>query len=261
MKVLICENRLQALHVAAGLVCDQVAAKPNSVLGFATGGTMEALYPELVALQRTRGLTWQGVRSFNLDEYVGLPSSHTQSYHYFMQQHVFGPLGMNPANSHLPRGDAVDLDQECQAYEQAIAEAGGIDLQLLGIGENGHIGFNEPSSSLRSRTRIKQLTANTIAANQRFFSPSEFQPRMALTMGVATISDAGHILLLALGPSKAAAVASMVEGPVSAMCPASALQLHPAVTVVLDPEAAQSLVLQDYYRSIHPSQTLSAQGR
>lgn len=261
MKVLICENRRQALHVAAGLVCDQVTAKPDSVLGFATGGTMEALYPELVVLQRKRGLTWQGVRSFNLDEYVGLPPSHTQSYHYFMQQHVFGPLGMNPANNHLPRGDAVDLDQECQAYEQAITEAGGIDLQLLGIGGNGHIGFNEPSSSLRSRTRIKQLTANTIVANQRFFSPNEFQPRMALTMGVATISDASHILLLALGPSKAAAVASMVEGPVSAMCPASALQLHPAVTVVLDPEAAQSLVLQDYYRSIHPSQTLSTQSR
>jgi glucosamine-6-phosphate deaminase len=252
MNILLCDSREEATRRAAALVYRQVAEQPRSVLGWATGGTMDAFYAELVLLQQQRPLSWRELVSFNLDEYVGLAADHPQSYRFYMRHRVFIPLGMNEDRTHLLSGDAPDGDEACAAYEMAIAKAGGIDLQLLGIGENGHMGFNEPGSSLASRTRFTRLTAQTIEANQRFFAPGEFQPHTALTMGIQTILEAKQVVMLALGAKKAQAVAAMVEGPLGEQCPASALQMHPSTTVVLDPEAAQLLRLKDAYRQAHP---------
>ncbi len=257
MNIVLCDSPEQATRFAANLIRRQVADFPGSVLGLATGGTMDQLYQDLVSLQQPGALDWSGIRSFNLDEYAGLAADHPMSYRYFMRHKVFGPLGIHEARTHLPRGDALDLHQECRDYEDAIAAAGGIDLQLLGIGTNGHIGFNEPGSSLDSRSRVTRLSQDTLAANQRFFPPGTVQPQWALTMGIKTILDGKQIVMLALGEKKASAVAAMAEGPLSAMCPASALQLHPATTVVLDPQAAQLLTLKDYYRSAHSSKAHS----
>lgn len=258
MKILLCDNREEATRSAAALVYQQVAAKPCSVLGWATGATMDTLYSELVLLQQQRPLCWRELVSFNLDEYVGMSTDHPKSYRFYMRHRVFIPLGMNEDRTHLLRGDVSDFDDACMAYERAIAEAGGIDLQLLGIGENGHIGFNEPGSSMDSRTRFTRLTLQTIEANQRFFAPGEFQPHTALTMGIKTIFEARQIVMLALGAKKSAAVAAMVEGPLSELCPASALQMHPATTLVLDPDAAQSLTQQNHHRRAHPIKDLKA---
>jgi len=241
MNILLCDSREEATRRAAALVYRQVAQQPRSVLGWATGGTMDAFYAELVLLQQQHPLSWRDVTSFNLDEYVGLAADHPQSYRFYMRHRVFIPLGMDEERTHLLRGDAPNGAQTCTAYEQSIAASGGVDLQLLGIGENGHVGFNEPGSSLDSRTRFTRLSVQTIAANQRFFAPGECQPSTALTMGIQTILEAKQVVMLALGPKKSAAVAAMVEGPVSERCPASALQMHPATTLVLDPEAAQLL--------------------
>lgn len=258
MNIVLCDSPEQATHFAAKLIRRQVNGSKSSVLGFATGGTMDQLYQDLVSLQRQHPLSWSEIRSFNLDEYVGLTADHPMSYRYFMRNKVFDPLGIPEARTHLPRGDAPDLDQECRDYENAIASAGGIDLQLLGIGKNGHIGFNEPSSSLGSCTRIARLSQDTMAANQRYFAPGVFQPEWAITMGIKTILECRQIVMLALGEKKAGAVAAMAEGPLSAMCPASALQMHPATTVVLDPQAARLLTLKDYYRSVHSTSLHSA---
>lgn len=241
MNILWCDSREEATQRAAALVYRQVAQQPSSVLGWATGGTMEAFYAELVQLQQQRPLSWRDVTSFNLDEYVGLAADHPQSYRFYMRHRLFMPLGMDEERTHLLHGDAPNWAAVCTAYEQAIAAAGGIDLQMLGIGENGHVGFNEPGSSLDSRTRFTRLSAQTIAANRRFFSSGEWQPDAALTMGIQTILEAKQVVMLALGAKKSAAVAAMVRGPVSEHCPASALQRHPATTLVLDPEAAQLL--------------------
>lgn len=253
MNIVLCDSPEQATRFAANTMYRHVASHPRSVLGFATGGTMELLYQDLVSMQRQDALDWSAIRSFNLDEYVGLAADHPMSYRYFMRNKVFGPLGIQEAHTHLPRGDALDLEQECRDYENAMAATGGIDFQLLGIGENGHIGFNEPSSSLGSRTRIARLSQDTLVANQRFFPPGAFQPQWAITMGIKTILESKHIVMLALGEQKASAVAAMAEGPLSAMCPASALQTHPAAAVVLDPAAAHLLKLKDYYRSAYSS--------
>lgn len=241
MNILWCDSREEATQRAAALVYRQVVDQPRSVLGWATGGTMEAFYAELVQLQQQRPLSWRDVTSFNLDEYVGLAADHPQSYRFYMRHRLFMPLGMDEERTHLLRGDAPSWAEVCTAYEQAIAAAGGIDLQMLGIGENGHVGFNEPGSSLDSRTRFTRLSVQTIAANRRFFAPGEWQPDTALTMGIQTILEAKQVVMLALGAKKSPAVAAMVRGPVSEHCPASALQRHPATTLVLDPEAAQLL--------------------
>ncbi|MGR3464487.1 glucosamine-6-phosphate deaminase [Limimaricola sp.] len=213
---------------------------------------MEPVYARLVEAVRAGTVRLDRMTSFNLDEYVGLPPDHAQSYHAFMRAQLIAPLGLDPARLHLPRGDAPDPVAEARRYEAAILAAGGIDLQLLGIGENGHIGFNEPSSSLASPTRVKTLNRGTRAANARFFGPGETVPRHAITMGIATILQARHALMLATGAHKAAAVAAMAEGPVSARCPASALQMHPRATIVLDAAAAAKLELRDYYDTVHP---------
>lgn len=260
MKVLICDDAPAAIARAAGQVIAAVAARPGLVLGLATGGTMLPVYDRLAAAHAAGEVSFAGVTTFNLDEYVGLAPDHPCSYHVYMRQAFFARVDIDPARTHLPRGDSGDPRAEGARYEARIAACGGIDLQLLGIGQNGHIGFNEPTSSLGSRTRIKTLTAGTRAANAPYFDRPEDIPVHAITMGIATILDARACLLLATGPSKAEAVAAMVEGPLSAACPASALQLHPAATVVLDRDAARGLRLTDYYHHVHPAGAPSAWG-
>lgn len=256
MRILILPDRSAAAERAADMIAAEVRRHPRAVLGLATGGTMEPVYAALVSRARA-GLFDPGeVRTFNLDEYVGLAPSHPQSYRSYMTERLFAPLGLPEARTCLPRGDAADPDAEAAAYDAAIAAAGGIDLQLLGIGANGHIGFNEPTSSLRSRTRVKTLTLTTLEANARFFGPAEIVPRFAITMGIGTILEARSVVLLATGGGKADAVAAMVEGPVSARWPASALQFHPRCTVICDEEAAAKLELRSYYETVHPGGAL-----
>lgn len=252
MKVLILKTAEEATERAADLVAAAVRQKPDIVLGLATGGTMLPLYQALRRKCREDGTSFARSRTFNLDEYVGLSPEHPCSYHRYMRDELFDHIDIDLANTHLPAGDASDPVTEADRYEALIANSGGIDLQLLGIGRNGHIGFNEPTSSLGSRTRIKTLTEDTRRANQRYFSKYEDIPRFAITMGVATILESRTTILLATGAAKQAAVAAMIEGPISASCPASALQLHRNATIVLDASAAGSLELMAYYQHVHP---------
>ena len=246
MKVLILPYGAAVAARAADLVADQLAVQPDMVLALATGGTMVPLYDELVRRYRDGLLSFAAVTSFNLDEYIGLASSHPCSYHSYMMKALVELTDMQCERVYLQRGDAPDPLAEAARYEEKIRAAGGIDLQLIGIGANGHIGFNEPHSSLQSRTRIEKLTASTRAANLQFFEHEDDVPRFAITMGIATILDARSCLLLATGAAKAAAVAAMIEGPLSAACPASALQMHPRVTIILDCAAASQLRLTDH---------------
>lgn len=210
----------------------------------ATGGTPIPLYRELVA----QNLDWSHITTFNLDEYIGVCAEHPQSYHAFMRENLFRHINIDPSRVHIPDGLAVDPESHCQAYEEEIRAAGGIDLQLLGIGTDDHIGFNEPTSSLASRTRIKTLTARTRQDNARFFGSEEAVPFHVITMGIGTILDARRVLLLAIGANKADAIAGAVEGPITAMNPASALQLHRSAILCIDEAAASKLQRLDYYR-------------
>jgi len=248
MQVVILENADAVAREGAALVAAQLADNPASVLGLATGGTPIALYQELVREHRAGALSFAKVTTFNLDEYVGLPPEHPQSYRSFMRARLFDQVDIDPARTHLPEAQGGNPLRIGALYEAAIAAAGGIDLQILGIGIDGHIGFNEPSSSLGSRTRVKTLTARTRQDNARFFPPGEQTPELAITMGIATILDARKIVMLATGAHKADTVAQMIEGPLRAMCPASALQLHPRTCVLLDQDAADKLEMTDYYR-------------
>jgi glucosamine-6-phosphate deaminase len=252
MKVLIQRDAAKAVGCVAGLIAARLRRVPDSVLGLATGGTMEAVYARLIALHRASEVSFLQARSFNLDEYVGLAPDHPCSYWRYMRAHLFDHVDLPPEAALLPRGDAPDPEAEAQRYEAAIVAAGDIGLQLLGLGANGHIGFNEPTSSLSSLTRIKTLTRATRAANARFFVHPEEVPRLAITMGIGTILRAGEVVLLAYGAAKADAVAAMIEGPLAAACPASALQLHRKVTVVVDQAAAARLALREYYEDVHP---------
>lgn len=236
---------------AARIVANAVRRKPTLRLGLATGSTTLGMYKELVRLHRQDALDFSHVVTFNLDEYLGLPTGHPQSFHHFMRQHFFDHVNVAPANIHMPDGSIRgNYEQYCRSYEQSIGDAGGIDLQVLGIGRNGHIGFNEPTSSLGSRTRLKVLSKETIADNQKFFGPGEEIPQCAITMGIGTILEAKRVLLLASGPSKAAAVAQAIEGPVTASVTASALQLHPDVTFIVNQAAGSLLKQQEYYRRV-----------
>lgn len=250
MKVLIFPDARTATARAADEIVRQVAAQPDTVLGLATGGTMEPVYARLRDGQY--GVSFSKVTSFNLDEYVGLAPDHPQSYAAYMSHHLFDHLDFNRARTYLPRGNAVSPAMEALRYDRRIAESGGIDLQLLGLGSNGHIGFNEPASSLGSRTRVKTLAPRTRADNARFFESGEDVPRYAITMGIATIMEARTVLLLATGQAKASAARSAIEGPISAFCPGSILQLHPDATVILDEAAAGELALREYYAVVHP---------
>ena len=244
MEIIIQPTPAAATAVAARMLAGLIRKKPAAVLGLATGRTPEALYLELVDLK----LDWSRITTFNLDEYVGIPARHPQSYHTFMMEKLFGSVNISRKRIHMLDGQARNIPALCERYEREIRAAGGIDLQLLGIGTDGHIGFNEMSSSLASRTRIKTLTPRTRRDNARYFGGQDKVPHHVITMGIGTILEARHCLLLALGKKKARAIADAIEGPVSAMNPASALQLHPNVTVCLDREAASALKLRDYYQ-------------
>jgi len=236
---------------AAKLVADVLNAKPNAVLGMATGSTPLGVYQELVRMHREEGLDFTQVTTFNLDEYVGLRPEHAQSYHYFMQENFFRHVNIAPGNVYIPSGTTHNYRSFCEWYERRIEECGGIDVQILGIGSDGHIAFNEPGSSLSSRTRLKTLAKSTIDDNARFFERREDVPVYAITMGVGTILEARQLLLVAAGKSKARAVVQAVEGPVTSMVTASALQLHRDATVITDEEAASELTMRDYYEFIY----------
>jgi glucosamine-6-phosphate deaminase len=244
MEVIIQPTARAATRVAASLVAGVIRRNPAAVLGLATGSTPLSLYRELIAMK----LDWRRVTTFNLDEYVGIAPDHPHSYHVFMWENLFRLVNIAKKNAHVPDGLAKDIPKFCKSYEKRIRAAGGIDLQLLGIGTDGHIGFNEPTSSLASRTRIKTLTPRTRRDNARFFDGAGNVPHHVITMGIGTILESRHCLLLAFGRRKARAVAGAIEGPVTSMNPASTLQLHPRVTVCLDEEAASRLKLRDYYR-------------
>jgi len=249
MEVIIKQDAEEVSIEAASLFRRQLREKPASVLGLATGSTPVGLYRRLVAMARAGEVDFSRATTFNLDEYVGLPGTHPQSYAVYMQEHFFKHIEV--ARWHIPDGMAADVSRHCAEYEAAIREAGGIDLQLLGLGSDGHIGFNEPGSSLGSRTRLKTLTAQTVADNAAHFASPAEVPRHVVTMGVGTILGARHCLVLALGKGKADAVAAMVEGPVTAMVPASALQMHPVCTLIVDEAAAAQLKRVEYYRWVY----------
>jgi len=236
---------------AARIVGNAVRRRAALRLGLATGSTTLGMYKELVRLHREEALDFSHVLTFNLDEYLGLSASHPQSFHCFMHTHFFAHVNIPAANIHIPDGSIQgNYDQYCRSYEEAIRDAGGIDLQILGIGRNGHIGFNEPTSSLGSRTRLKVLSQETIDDNRKFFGPAEEIPQCAITMGIGTILEAKRILLVASGESKAAAIANAIEGPITASVTASALQLHPDVTFIVDQAAGSRLQQQEYYRRV-----------
>jgi glucosamine-6-phosphate deaminase len=250
MEVIIQKTDDAAAMLAARIVANELRANPHLVLGLATGKTMERVYAHLVRMHQQEKLDFSLCSTFNLDEYVGLPASDPHSYRHYMDQHLFGKVNLDRRNTHLPDGMASDLEAECGKYEALIKRFGGIDLQLLGIGKAGHIGFNEPLSALRSRTRVKALTPTTIAQNASLFGGEEKVPRRAITMGVGTILDCRRCLLLATGTSKAEVVVKAVEGPITSMISATTLQLHPRCTVVVDEEAGRELKERDYYRWI-----------
>ncbi len=256
MRVIVEPDSSGVSRTAARFVARLVRHKPTCVLGLATGGTPLGMYQELIRMHRDEGLDFSRVVTFNLDEYVGLGPTHPQSYRYFMQQNLFDHINIDQRNTHVPDGRALDFEAYCARYEQTIEDEGGIDLQVLGIGGDGHIAFNEPGSSLGSRTRLKTLTAETIRDNARFFGSVEQVPRLAITMGVGTILESRQCLLLATGEAKAVAIRETVEGPVTAQVTASALQLHRDVIAVIDELAAARLARRDYYREVERAQEL-----
>lgn len=239
--VVVCSNAVEASLATAKLIAEAVAAKPKIVLGLATGGTPVGAYRELVRLHKEQGLDFSAACSFNLDEYIGLASDHPQSFRYFMQTHLFDQINIDPQATHVPDGLAEDIAIHARDYEQRIRDSGGIDLQLLGIGNNGHIAFNEPGSAVDSRTREVDLTVNTIDANARFFESIDDVPKSAITMGIGTIREASRIVLMATGEAKSNAIQAAIEGPCDPANPASLLQGHTDLTFVLDEAAASKL--------------------
>ncbi len=247
MNIIICPTAEAASLRAADMITEAVRKRPETVLGLATGSTPTLLYKALIQAHRD-GLDFSRVRTFNLDEYHGLAPDHPQSYRRFMEEQLFNHLNLDLANTHVPDGLAKDVVAYCAAYEAEIQAAGGIDIQVLGIGSNGHIGFNEPASSLVSRTRLVALTQQTISDNARFFDAADEVPRHAISMGIGTILEAKRCIMLCFGEHKAKAVRAAIEGGVSQFTPASALQMHPDTTVFLDEAAAADLELKEYYR-------------
>ncbi len=254
MRVIVQSDAAEVSRTAAQFLAAVVRRKPTCVLGLATGGTPLGMYRELIRMHRDEGLDFSRVVTFNLDEYVGLSGTHPQSYRHFMQHNFFEHINIDQRNTHVPDGRALDFEVSCQQYEKRIADEGGIDLQVLGIGSDGHIAFNEPGSSLGSRTRLKTLTAETVRDNARFFGSEQEVPRLAVTMGVGTILESRECLLLAVGDSKARAIRDTIEGPITAQVTASALQLHREVIAVIDEEAGRLLERRSYYREMEQAQ-------
>ncbi|WP_394190316.1 glucosamine-6-phosphate deaminase [Pseudoalteromonas atlantica] len=250
MQIVILNDAAAVAAYGANIFAKQLEKKPTSVLGLATGSTPVALYQELISKNKAGEISFSHATTFNLDEYLGLTGEHPQSYRYFMNEQLFNHVDINKDNTFVPPGDAENPIEACHEYETKICDAGGVDVQLLGIGRNGHIGFNEPSSGLTSRTRVKTLTKATIEDNARFFKADEYQPHLSITMGIGTILEAKKVVLLATGENKADAVLAMVEGPLMAKCPASALQLHRDAVIVIDKAAASKLEDLEFYQHI-----------
>ncbi|AQT82244.1 glucosamine-6-phosphate deaminase [Mycolicibacterium litorale] len=254
MEVVILEDTQQIGTVAADAIEALLTSKPTAVLGLATGSSPLAIYDELVARQQAGRISFSQARGFTLDEYVGLPADHPERYRNVIDTVFVSRVDFAPGAVAGPDGLAADIPAACAEYEEAISAAGGVDLQILGIGTDGHIGFNEPGSSLASRTRIKTLTRQTRVDNARFFDGDvDRVPTHCLTQGLGTIMAARHVILVATGRNKAEAVHHLAEGPVSAMWPATVLQHHPHVTVLLDGAAARRLQLAEYYRETYRS--------
>ncbi|HEY5298853.1 MAG TPA: glucosamine-6-phosphate deaminase [Verrucomicrobiae bacterium] len=248
MEVIIRPDATAAADLVARMIAGELRNNPRLVLGLATGNTMESVYAQLVWMHRKEGLDFSGCRTFNLDEYVGLSINHANSYRRYMNHHLFLQVNIDLQNTYMPNGMAADLAAECDHYERLIVKHGGIDLQLLGIGQNGHLGFNEPLSALRSRTRVKILSPVTRAQNAPLFSSADLVPHRAITMGVGSILDCRRCVLLATGEEKAAIIAKAVEGPITSMISATALQLHPECALILDEAAGSLLGESAYYR-------------
>jgi glucosamine-6-phosphate deaminase len=248
MEVVVCASAREAGVLAADAIERLVGNDADAVLGLATGSSPLGVYDELARRVEAGTLSLSRARAFLLDEYVGLPTDHEQSYRSVIHRDLVSRVDLDPARVLGPDGTATDLVAECAAYEDAITAAGGVDLQLLGVGTDGHVAFNEPGSSLASRTRIKTLTHQTRRDNARFFGGDpDAVPRHCLTQGIGTILESRHLVLIASGRAKAEAVRQLAEGPVSASWPATALQLHPHVTVLVDPDAASLLERRDQY--------------
>ena len=247
MQVVVRPTKPESSWLAAKMIANAIRENPRIVLGLATGRTMERVYAKLVQMHKEEGLDFSLVRTFNLDEYIGLPPDHPNSYRYYMNYHLFDHINIDKRNTFLPDGMAEDLPAECRHYEKMIKQLGGIDLQLLGIGRAGHIGFNEPLSALQSRTRDKSLTPLTISENKGEFENPEEMPHRAITMGVGTILEAKRLLVLVTGETKAEILAKAVEGPITSMVSATAIQLHANVQVIASESAATKLTGRDYY--------------
>ncbi len=239
MQVHVYENARLVGQAAATLFAAQVIRKPASVLGLATGSSPIGCYEQLIRWHREGILDFSQCVSYNLDEYVGIPETHPESYHQFMQDHLFSSINMK--ETHVPNGNAADLQAECARYDAAIRAAGGIDMQLLGIGRNGHIGFNEPADRFVYGTQIVSLTESTIQANRRFFDSEDQVPRKAISLGIGGIMQAGEVVLIAMGADKAEAIRSLVLGDVTPKVQASILRLHPHASILVDKEAASLL--------------------
>ena len=249
MEVVICKTKEQASKLAAAMITAAVKKNPKIVLGLATGSTPVLMYTEMAKAVKAKKVSYREVKSWNLDEYVGLAGTHEQSYRYFMNQNLFKKIDIKLSNTHVLNGLAKNLDKECKDYEQQIKKAGGIDIQVLGIGSDGHIAFNEPGTSLKSRTSCVYLTPSTIKDNARlFFKGKEKEvPTRALSMGVGTICEAKKVILLAFGENKQNAIKGCVEGPMTQFCTASALQAHNDCWIFCDEAAAKKLTLKKYY--------------
>lgn len=247
-EVIVVENAESGGALIARSIRELIESTPDAVLGLATGSTPLPVYQALAASFAAAPLDVSRVRGFALDEYVGLPAGHPESYRNVITREVVEPLGLTPANVHVPNGDLATIQHAGGDYEHAILEAGGVDVQILGIGRTGHLGFNEPGSSFASLTRVKTLTEKTREDNARFFDSLDDVPMHCITQGLGTILRAKHLVLLAFGKGKAEAIAAAVEGPITASQPGSAIQLHPHVTVVLDAAAAGKLKNLDYYK-------------
>ena len=241
MERIICKNYDEVSLLGANIFAKQIKQNPKSVLGLATGSTPVGMYKKLAEMHNKSGLDFSGIRTFNLDEYYPIKKSNGQSYDFFMWSNLFSHINIKRENVHLPNGESADPEKECIAYERMLAESGGVDIQVLGIGVNGHIGFNEPEDELKLATHLTNLTASTVEANSRFFKNIKDVPTMALTMGMGTIMKARSILLLVTGENKASVAKKLFSGVVTTAVPASFLHLHPNVTVLLD-EAAASLL-------------------
>ncbi|MBY6930408.1 glucosamine-6-phosphate deaminase [Clostridium botulinum] len=246
MKILVCENYDKLSEKAAQIIMSQITLKSNSILGLATGSTPIGMYKKLVEMYENKMIDFSDVKTFNLDEYQNLPISNDQSYHYFMDDNLFNYINVKRENIHIPNGMANDIENECIEYDKLIKEAGGIDIQVLGIGNNAHIGFNEPTVSFEKKTYVVELEESTKIANARFFNSLDEVPSKAITMGIGSIFESKKIMLLATGENKAKAIYDTIYGKVTPEVPASILQFHDDVIVILDKKAASLLNPKDY---------------